>query len=727
MKRSLKKLIAFMLVFVAMLSMSLTVFAADEVYEDGLSEKDGLKIEVTTDKDTYSSGDTIEYTVKVTNTNSYDLTNITYSYTLPSNVDASFNFGDLSSQIGSLKAGESKTVTSSVVATSATEDPNAGGSLVMIIGIIAGVVVVLAVVALVVIKKKKKSTIASMLIFALVGSSVGMMVTEPVKIYAADDELSEYSDYKRVSVHDPSIVKDPETGMYYIFGSHKAFAKSADLKSWTTFSNNVSKSADELLGDVWTNYSYTPANSDIQGNLWAPDVIYNETMGKWCMYMSVNGNDHHSVIVLLTADDIEGPYEYVGGVMYSGFDGTSEAVQAADTSWMNVKKSVTVNSEEVKIAMRVTFQEDTGATEIISRAEYSDIYDVLGEGASLTRYNSTDVSKVNAIDPNVQYDENGDLWMTYGSWSAGIYQVKLNTETGLRDYDYTYEYVANTSDPYLGYKLAGGYYNSGEGAYILKTDDYYYLYISLGNLESSGGYNMRVFRSESINGPYLDQNGKSAIWTSWSAAIGYIKDGQDSGKWTNTKKYITNVGYKIMGAYMMYGIYKTYVAQGHNSAFVDDDGKMYLVYHTRFADNGEGHEVRVHQLGMTSDGWIVATPYEYAGESFGNTYTTDQIVGTYEFILHAQNMVYAEDATGDRGIAVPQNITLNADGTITGELTGTWATSDGENVTMTIDGTDYTGLFIEQQNELTTKDLTMTFTLIGNDQAAWGVKNPELN
>ena len=56
------------------------------------------------------------------------------------------------------------------------------------------------------------------------------------------------------------------------------------------------------------------------GCVWAPDVIYNEKMGKYCMYMSVNGDDWNSVIVMLTADSIEGPYAYGGPVVYSGFD-----------------------------------------------------------------------------------------------------------------------------------------------------------------------------------------------------------------------------------------------------------------------------------------------------------------------------------------------------------------------------------------------------------------------
>lgn len=38
------------------------------------------------------------------------------------------------------------------------------------------------------------------------------------------------------------------------------------------------------------------------------------------------------------------------------------------------------------------------------------------------------------------------------------------------------------------------------------------------------------------------------------------------------------------------------VAEGHNSAVADDDGKAYVVYHTRFNDGTEGHQVRVHQL-----------------------------------------------------------------------------------------------------------------------------------
>ena len=49
--------------------------------------------------------------------------------------------------------------------------------------------------------------------------------------------LSVYGyELKRVSVHDPSVVWNPSSKTYYIFGSHRAAAKTTDLMSWTAFS-----------------------------------------------------------------------------------------------------------------------------------------------------------------------------------------------------------------------------------------------------------------------------------------------------------------------------------------------------------------------------------------------------------------------------------------------------------------------------------------------------------
>lgn len=713
MQKLTKRFIALVACLVVTLSMTITGFAAgDMVREDGFSSIDGLEIKTTTDCDSYKEGEAITYTISFTNTNDYALDNLTVSYKVPEGIEYDKLELKKLEKIGFIDAGETitKTFTTKGEAPSTVNLP-------LIIGIVAGIaVVVIVVLVLVILKKKKgKKATASMLVGTLLAGSMAAGFTGDVQAAVSN------SDFASVGVHDPSIVKDPKTGTYYVFGSHKAAAKSDDLMKWTNLTTNIATDYKNLFADIWNNYCITDKNNDVSGNLWAPDVVWNEDMQKWCMYMSVNGNDWHSAVVLLTADDIEGPYTYVDEVVFSGYDGTANG--DVETSKIKADKTVEYNGAEAVFTMTVSF---TTYSEVLSRAEYSDIKKVLGLGendAVPARYNNTDMAKINCIDPAVTYDEEGNLWMTYGSWSGGIYQIKLDTKTGLRDYNYTEygEYVKDKADPYLGYKIAGGYYNSGEGPYILKTDDYYYLFISLGNLETSGGYNMRVFRSESINGPYVDQNGNSAIYTAFSGKAGFV-DIETS----TTSKYNSEKGIRVMSSIKMAGKSTTHIeaAQGHNSAFVDDDGKIYLVYHTRYTDAGESFSVKVHQMYVNEDGWLVVSPYEYSGETLSETgFTADEIAGTYDFSIQYRDKVYTAKATeADKGIYTAVSITLGADGTISGAATGTWKTTTGSNVEMTIDGVTYKGVFVKQANELTTRDETLTFTLCGGNQMAWGAK-----
>ncbi|MBR5929063.1 MAG: family 43 glycosylhydrolase, partial [Prevotella sp.] len=127
-------------------------------------------------------------------------------------------------------------------------------------------------------------------------------------------------DLKRVSVHDPSVVWDPSSKTYYIFGSHRAAAKTTDLMNWTAFAPTYDYSA--YNPSAW---SGAYGNYSIDGNQWAPDVIWNKAMKKWCMYLSINGPTWNSSIVLLTAENIEGPYLCQGPVVFSGFNVTSTA------------------------------------------------------------------------------------------------------------------------------------------------------------------------------------------------------------------------------------------------------------------------------------------------------------------------------------------------------------------------------------------------------------------
>ena len=673
---------------------------ADVTFEDGKSQAGGIIVKTVADKDRYKSGDTATLTISVENTNEYDINNLSISYNIPDNFKVN---GELSESIDTLAAGETKEIS---VKADVEEDMNAeeiegvisGG---MIALIICAIAVVIIIVLLVFRKKSGKKVLSVFLIMSLVAAIAGNNGVAVAYAATGDYEVG-YDMFQHVTVHDPSVVKDTKTGTYYIFGSHRAFAKSKDLMNWEYFSTNIHEDYNEIFKEPWNEWSATATeNGALSGMMWAPDVIWNETMQKWCMYMSINGDNWVSSICLLTADDIEGPYEYKGVVVYSGFN--------------NGKKKV----DESK----------------------TDIYKVLGENADLTPYRSTGFSCINAIDPNVQYDDNGDLYMTYGSWSAGIFQLKLDKETGLRDYNTKYETERDVSDAYLGVKIAGGYYCSGEGPYILKGDDYYYLFLSYGGLEALGGYQMRVYRSENISGPYVDENGVSAI-----------RDKSEEVK-------RTNYGVRIFSSYNMNGIGTVEVAQGHNSAFTDEDGRMYLVYHTRFQSEtgkSEGHQVRVHQLFINDDGWLVAAPYEYSGEKLSEEgYDMEDMAGTYEFIYHEPTSVYTVVSDKQLGIINGNEIEkkveckksvdigkhrsefdftisymqrgvyvkLNEDGTVTGEYTGTWK-NDKAKVTMKLNnGKEYKGYFLKQADETMKRNMTMTFTLEGDNVEVWGVKS----
>ena len=504
---------------------------------------------------------------------------------------------------------------------------------------------------------------------------------------------------KRVSVHDPSIVWEPTSSTYYIFGSHRAVAKTTDLMSWSTVNPVVSTTAFSSpavkkvkKGGVEYDFAFNAeswskrgsTSYDISGNLWAPDVIYNKAMKKWCMYMSVNGDKWYSSIVLLTADNIEGPYTYQAPVVISGFhDGTSYK----DTDLEVVLGAQGSLPERYKMATS-------------------------GSGNWGERW-------PNNIDPCVFYDEEGKLWMSYGSWSGGIWMLELDENTGLRDYDVNYELTGSgngiTIDPYFGKKIAGGYYVSGEASYIEYIGGWYFLFVTYGGLEAAGGYQMRVFRSEKPDGPYVDVRNTNAIFQSYK--LNY-------GSSSNDKR-----GVNIFGAYSDWGNQVvgnwSERSQGHNSIIAAEDGRTYLVYHTRFQNRDEAHEVRVHQVFQNKDGWLVAAPFEYTGDQVKSAditstqqVPTSQIPGSYKLLIHDFNLDHSK-----KELAKPVSIEVNADGTITGSTTGTWSITEGTSyISIKLESSSYAyeGVIVYQTLEPTT-DRVMAFTAVNrNGVTIWG-------
>ena len=109
-------------------------------------------------------------------------------------------------------------------------------------------------------------------------------------------------------------------------------------------------------------------------------------------------------------------------------------------------------------------------------------------------------SQYNTIDPSLLWDSTGNLWMAFGSYWNGIYLVQLDSQTGLR--------LAPNSPTY---RLA--YNSSIEASYLWRRGNYYYLFVNWGSCCSgvNSTYNIRVGRSTSVTGPYLDRNGVDMV------------------------------------------------------------------------------------------------------------------------------------------------------------------------------------------------------------------------
>ena len=166
-------------------------------------------------------------------------------------------------------------------------------------------------------------------------------------------------------------------------------------------------------------------------------------------------------------------------------------------------------------------------------------------------------------------------------------------------------------------------------------------------------------------------------------------------------------------------------AQGHNSIIAAEDGRTYLVYHTRFQNGGEGHQVRVHQVFLNSEGWLCAAPFEYTGEETTDNdiatkelFSTDYIAGDYKFMLHRYGLDHANKA-----LVTPVDVTLNADGTVSGGYTGTWKVTPGTcYIDIKANNMVYKGVLAIQTMEPKTQK-ALAFSGVSNTGSTmWGYK-----
>ena len=482
-----------------------------------------------------------------------------------------------------------------------------------------------------------------------------------------------------LALHDPSVYRDPVSGKYYTFGSHLVAATSTNLIgwSWIADSNSSYNPTNKLFTKIYTKefkeaYAFTMPDG-AKENAWAPDIIYNTAMKKYCMYISIVDGSKKCCIAMASSDKPDGPYAYQGMIVCS-------SITKDDIDKTNVASALGITNEEAKNSK----------------------YATIGN-------NSPD-----CIDATVLYDHDGNLWMVYGSFTTagGIRLLKLDKNTGLRGENYAdsgdgTESTLSTDDPYYGKRIAN---SNGEGPYIqeIKSDKsstgyYYYMWTSVGGLTPWGGYNMRMVRAKNIEGPYTDPQGNLA-----TSGLGRAE-----------------LGLRVMDNYKFSAMDLAFTSCGGNSATDDGSGKTFIHFHQKFSHAQQDFVIRTHQTFANEDGWLVTAPYEYNGETIADSYQKSDVVGRYEFIYHRTS--YTNTASLGKELenfdfVESVGIDLNEDGTVSGAYTGTWS-MNGHYITISINGKEYKGVVLEQYEQTDERKKVMVFTAIGSDnRTIWGSK-----
>jgi arabinan endo-1,5-alpha-L-arabinosidase len=495
--------------------------------------------------------------------------------------------------------------------------------------------------------RKLKRRCIFMILIAIALITSGLVVANQLALEAAtgqqaDDATPPTPQFRDASVHDPSVIKVGDT--FYVFGSHLAAAKTRDLMQWDKVADGVNPDNplfDNVLEELKEAFTWAQAQA-----LWAPDVIRLKDGRFYMYYNSTKGDSPRSALGVAVADNVEGPYKDQGIILKSGMWGQP--------------------------------------------GEDGTIYD-----ARL---------HPNVVDPQVFFDHEGQLWMLYGSYSGGLFIIRMDATTG-------------KPLPGQGYgkRLIGGNHSRIEGGYILYNPDtdFYYMFASFGGLAADGGYNMRVARARRPDGPYLDAEGNDMV---------NVKS--DPRKPLFDDRSIEPYGVKLMGNFLFErkvgdpgtGIGTGYVSPGHNSAYYDPaTGRQFLIFHTRFLQRGEGHEIRVHQMFMNQDGWPVVAPYRYAGETIGPI--SEEIAGDYKYINHGKAISAA--------INTSRYIRFEEDGRITGAVSGTWKRAGNNEVAITIDGQLYNGVLARLWEPESQSYVTTFSALSKQGMAIWGSRMPD--
>lgn len=182
----------------------------------------------------------------------------------------------------------------------------------------------------------------------------------------------------------------------------------------------------------------------------------------------------------------------------------------------------------------------------------------------------------NAIDPAFIVDTDGTPWLAWGSFWDGIQLARLDHTMHLASRPQTVARRVALADTLKAEQNPTSRYagrNAIEAPFILRHGDYYYLFVSWDYCcrGAKSNYRVAVGRSKTVEGPYLDREGRDMA--------------------------------RGGGSLFLEGDKQQWEAAGHCAAYTfDDDEDIFICHGYSATQNGTALLIE-RTLGWTADGW----------------------------------------------------------------------------------------------------------------------------
>lgn len=542
-----------------------------------------------------------------------------------------------------------------------------------------------------------------------------------------DGYLGSFAAY---DIKDPSIIYDEKSGYYYCFGSDNVVIKSTDLVNWggrtTYFPHDISAQSNAIMS-----FSAFDCVSE-----WAKEHGYSDDE----LY-----SDSNEDRTPLAPDIVK-----IGNTYYLYFSLTK-------ISQANESAIFCVKTNDLENAVTNKQWEEVGLVISSCGRHAGTTKDENGKKKNVSAH----YDGANAVHPSVIVTSDG-VFMTYGSYygrgdiRGDIYLVELNKKTGLLKKDSVYNTQGEKISTLHGDKVycAGkviaspgripaltkkdGSLVTGSEIIYDKDAGYYYLFVTYGNEDTN--YNVRVSRSKTVDGPYVDMLGEDMSEFSYKM-----------GKSMYDKGTLLLGGYNFLSSSKGGVVYSNIGRASIGSPCVvkSKQGKLFIacqsqLYYKAGTDITTGKlaaeenslsdvntepALDIRQMTFTKDGWPMAEPEVYSGTPAQTKIKKSSLYGNWDVIIfslsgNSNDYKAVERSTSqivtihESSVITQKDISKNKKLTCDGAL----VKADGY-YTISIDGVNY-NIYPTALWDWELSEGSIVFTGYGEDGTTiWGKKN----